>query len=147
MPQSGRRPQHQKPTWRRTFPMSALGHEPTSIAGPRRTLTGLVHQDADPKGLPSVKINYSVALWSQQRARSMSPDRPAQATCPKCRDALIYVTALPHPKAVNMRRTTFVCRPCNRTWVYSLSPEMADAYASIAPKPMPHDVEPVADSR
>ena len=46
-----------------------------------------------------------------------------------------------------MRRMTSVCRPCNRTWVCSLSPKMADAYASTAPKPMSHDVEPVADSR
>jgi len=42
---------------------------------------------------------------------------------------MIYVTAIPHPKAQGMRRTIFVCYPCNRTWNYTLSPEMAEAYA------------------
>jgi hypothetical protein len=42
---------------------------------------------------------------------------------------MIYVTALPHPRAPNMRRTTFVCRGCNRTWTYPLTVEMAERYA------------------
>jgi hypothetical protein len=46
---------------------------------------------------------------------------------------MIYVTAVPHPNAREMRRTTFVCYPCNRTWTYALSPEMAAAYASHDP--------------
>jgi transposase-like protein len=72
----------------------------------------------------------------------MYADQPAKPTCPNCRDELIYVTALPHPKAVNMRRTTFLCHPCNRTWTYSLSPEMADSYAASAPKLMhPESIE------
>jgi hypothetical protein len=70
----------------------------------------------------------------------------AKAICPKCRDELIYVTALPHPKAVNMRRTTFLCHHCNRTWAYTLSPEMADAYAAIAPKLTPDGAESVCAS-
>jgi hypothetical protein len=73
----------------------------------------------------------------------MDMAQPTKAICPKCRDELIYVTALPHPKAVAMRRTTFLCQPCNRTWAYSLSPEMADAYAAAAPKLMPGDIESV----
>jgi len=59
----------------------------------------------------------------------MTADHPLRATCPKCRNDMIYVTAIPHPKAQGMRRTIFVCYPCNRTWNYTLSPEMAEAYA------------------
>jgi hypothetical protein len=57
----------------------------------------------------------------------------------------VYVTALPHPRALTMRRTTFLCEPCNRTWTYSLSPEMAEAYAAFAPKLL-LDNEPAAVS-
>jgi len=46
---------------------------------------------------------------------------------------MIYVAALPHPSAPSMRKTTFVCRSCNRTWTYSLSPDMAERYAAFAP--------------
>jgi hypothetical protein len=42
---------------------------------------------------------------------------------------MVYVTAIPHQKAPEMRRTVFVCRPCNRTWNYMLSREMAATYA------------------
>jgi hypothetical protein len=53
------------------------------------------------------------------------------AACPKCRTEMIYVTSLPHPRAyTTMRRTTFVCYGCNQTRSYSLSIEMADAYAA-----------------
>jgi hypothetical protein len=51
------------------------------------------------------------------------------AFCPKCRNALLFVTALPHPKAPQMRKTTFVCYPCNRTWTYPLAAAVADLYA------------------
>ena len=34
-----------------------------------------------------------------------------------------------------MRRTTFVCYPCNRTWSYALAPAMAEAYAADNPLP------------
>jgi transposase-like protein len=54
------------------------------------------------------------------------------ALCPNCRHELIYVTAMPHLKAPQMRKTTFVCRPCNRTWNYSLSAEIAERYAADA---------------
>jgi transposase-like protein len=67
----------------------------------------------------------------------MPMDEPTKAVCPRCGDVLAYVTALPHPKAANMLRTTFLCQPCNRTWTYSLSPAMADAYAMTAPKMIP----------
>jgi hypothetical protein len=46
---------------------------------------------------------------------------------------MIYVAALPYPNAPNMLKTTFVCRACNRTWNYSLAPEMAARYAAFAP--------------
>jgi hypothetical protein len=54
------------------------------------------------------------------------------ALCPKCRSALLYVTALPHPNAPEMRKTTFVCRSCNRTWTYPLTAELAELYAAEA---------------
>ncbi len=53
------------------------------------------------------------------------------AQCPKCREQLLYVTSVPHPKAPDMQRTTFVCSPCNRTWSYALSPAMAEGYAAV----------------
>jgi transposase-like protein len=59
----------------------------------------------------------------------MSTNEPLKAPCPKCRDEMIYITALPHPKAHYMKRATFVCRTCNRTWTYTLSTEMAEVYA------------------
>ena len=31
-----------------------------------------------------------------------------------------------------MRKTTFVCRPCNRTWNYPLLTEIAERYAADA---------------
>jgi DNA-directed RNA polymerase subunit M/transcription elongation factor TFIIS len=54
------------------------------------------------------------------------------AQCPKCRQQLIYVTSVPHPKAPEMHRTTFVCYSCNRTWSYALSPAMAEAYSAAS---------------
>jgi RNase P subunit RPR2 len=55
---------------------------------------------------------------------------PEQAFCPKCRHVLLYAAALPHPKSPQMRKTTFVCSPCNRTWTYPLATEVADLYAA-----------------
>ena len=69
----------------------------------------------------------------------MTADQPKRAPCPKCRADMTYVTAIPHPQAPEMRRTIFVCYPCNRTWNYTLSPEMAEAYA-------PKDVVTVASA-
>jgi hypothetical protein len=46
---------------------------------------------------------------------------------------MIYVTTVPHPIAPRMRRTTFLCCTCNQTKSYSLSPDMAAAYAAAAP--------------
>ncbi len=57
---------------------------------------------------------------------------PTVAPCPKCQATMIYVTAMPHPRAPEMRQTTFVCYPCNRTFSYALSPQMAAAYATEA---------------
>jgi C4-type Zn-finger protein len=53
------------------------------------------------------------------------------APCPKCRADMVYVTALPHPYAPEMRRTVFLCAPCNQTRNYSLSAAMAEAYATL----------------
>jgi|GEM_PF-5646453 len=53
------------------------------------------------------------------------------APCPKCRAGMVYVTALPHPQAPDMRRTIFLCSGCNRTRNYSLSAAMAEAYAKL----------------
>jgi hypothetical protein len=43
---------------------------------------------------------------------------------------MVYVTAVPHPTARHMRRTTFVCYRCHQTRSYMLSSFMADAYAA-----------------
>jgi hypothetical protein len=48
---------------------------------------------------------------------------------------MIYVTAIPHPTATQMQRTTFVCSPCNQTRAYMLSAAMADAYAAATAAP------------
>jgi hypothetical protein len=45
---------------------------------------------------------------------------------------MTFVTAVPHPRASEMRQATFVCYPCNRTWNYALSPEMVAAYSTEA---------------
>ena len=61
----------------------------------------------------------------------MAPDQSLKALCHKCGAEMIYVTSLPHPSAPGtMMRTTFVCRACNQTRNYSLSIEMAEAYAT-----------------
>jgi len=62
----------------------------------------------------------------------MVDQEAAKAQCPKCRNDMLYVTALPHPKAPQMLRTTFVCYTCNQTRAYMLSTEMAAAYANPA---------------
>jgi len=43
-----------------------------------------------------------------------------------------YVTAMPHPNAPQMRRTTFVCRGCNQTRSYMLAAAMAAVYAAAS---------------
>ena len=63
----------------------------------------------------------------------MAADQATQAICHKCRSAMIYVTAMPHPTARQMRRTTFVCYTCRQTRSYMLSLLMADAYAAASP--------------
>lgn len=66
-------------------------------------------------------------------------DRPTSAFCPKCQIEMRYVTAMPHPKAPEMQRTTFVCYTCNQTRTYVLSSAMAGVYAaaSNAAEPAP----------
>src|SRR6185437_6242975 len=62
---------------------------------------------------------------------AMASDQTTQAQCQKCRSAMVYVTAMPHPTARTMRRTTFVCYTCRATRTYMLSSLMADAYAAV----------------
>lgn len=63
----------------------------------------------------------------------MTAEQPLEkAVCPRCRRRMVYVTAVPHPRAPQMQQTTFVCYPCNRTWSYALSLEMAATYAAEA---------------
>jgi transposase-like protein len=57
------------------------------------------------------------------------------APCPRCRAAMVFVTALPHPHSPEMRRTVFLCTPCNQTRNYSLSAAMAEAYAVLFAPP------------
>jgi hypothetical protein len=61
-----------------------------------------------------------------------TPSLLERAHCAKCRGELLYVAALPHPKAPQMRKTTFVCYPCNRTWTYPLAAEVAGRYEAEA---------------
>ncbi len=74
-------------------------------------------------------------------AHTLSPqiapdgDKDMSAPCPKCRVGMIFVTALQHPHAPAMRRTVFLCMPCNQTRNYSLSAAMAEAYAALLPPP------------
>jgi len=45
---------------------------------------------------------------------------------------MLYVTAMSHPTARHMKRTTFVCYSCRQTRNYMLSAPMADAYAAAS---------------
>jgi hypothetical protein len=74
---------------------------------------------------------------AQQAAKATANDAAEDLTapCPKCRAAMVYVTALPHPYAPEMRRTVFLCSACNQTRNYSLSAAMAEAYAALFPPP------------
>jgi hypothetical protein len=81
------------------------------------------------------------SLPSADLAQTLSPQlapegaKDMSAPCPKCRAVMVYVTALPHPVAPDMRRTVFLCSPCNRTRNYSLSAAMAEAYAALSTPP------------
>jgi len=48
---------------------------------------------------------------------------------------MIYVTAIPHPTAIQMKRTVFLCQPCNQTRAYMLSAAIADAYVAATAAP------------
>jgi C4-type Zn-finger protein len=61
----------------------------------------------------------------------MTTDYAMTASCPKCHHEMTYVTSVPHPKAPQMQRTTFVCYRCNQTRSYILSAAMAHAYAAL----------------
>ncbi len=77
---------------------------------------------------------------AQQATHATGDDaaKDLTAPCPKCRAAMVYVTALQHPYAPEMRRTVFLCTPCNQTRNYSLSAAMAEAYAALfAPRSEP----------
>jgi hypothetical protein len=68
----------------------------------------------------------------------VAPDgaKDMSAPCPRCRYAMIFVAALPHPHAPDMRRTVFLCAPCNQTRNYSLSAAMAESYAALFSPPV-----------
>ncbi len=52
-------------------------------------------------------------------------DLPAeQAPCPKCRNNMVYVTALPYR---GMRRITFACYGCRQTRSYMLPEPVTEA--------------------
>lgn len=57
-------------------------------------------------------------------------DQRPKTPCPKCGYDMIYVTAMRHPAAHNMQRTTFVCFTCNQTRTYMLPVAMAGDYVS-----------------
>lgn len=61
----------------------------------------------------------------------MTTARP-EAPCPRCRNEMAFVTAMPHKTAAQMFRTIFLCKACNQTNTYTLSAAMADAYANTA---------------
>jgi RNase P subunit RPR2 len=73
----------------------------------------------------------------------MAPDQITQAVCHKCQSAMSFVTAMPHPTARQMRRTTFVCYTCGQTRNYMLSALMADAYAAASRR----DVKVIPEKR
>ena len=66
------------------------------------------------KSLQISRVNFELPLGGNI-CGGMSEDQEMKALCPKCGEALTYVTSVPHPKSPAMRRTTFVCYPCNRT--------------------------------
>ena len=74
---------------------------------------------------------------AQKLSPHLAPDsaKDMSAPCPKCRTGMMFVAALPHPHAPAMRRTVFLCTPCNQTRNYSLSEAMAEAYAALFPPP------------
>ena len=65
----------------------------------------------------------------------MTADQSLNAPCPKCRNDMVYVTALPHKSSPQMRRTMFLCATCNQTKSYMLSAAMAEAFAGAAAPP------------
>lgn len=84
---------------------------------------------------------------AQKLSPQIAPDgaKDMAAPCPKCRAAMVYVTALPHPYAPEMRRTVFLCAPCNQTRNYSLSAAMAEAYAVLF-GPRSEEAAPMRDA-
>ena len=52
-------------------------------------------------------------MQTQQIATALAP-------CPKCHSGMTRVVDIPHPLAPNMLKSTFLCRPCNRTRTYVL---------------------------
>lgn len=78
-----------------------------------------------------------IEALAQKLSPQIAPDgaKDMSAPCPRCRAGMAFVTALPHPHAPNMRRTVFLCAPCNRTRNYSLSAAMAETYAAMFPPP------------
>jgi len=74
---------------------------------------------------------------AQKPSTQIAPDgaKDMSAPCPTCRAGMMFVAALPHPHAPAMRRTVFLCAPCNQTRNYMLSAAMAETYAALFPPP------------
>jgi hypothetical protein len=54
------------------------------------------------------------ATYSQAIDAALTP-------CPKCQLPMIHVADRPHPITRGMQRSTYLCRPCNRTRTYILT--------------------------
>jgi hypothetical protein len=90
------------------------------------------YQGAERAGaLTQLIVKFLTVQWCRKSGVAVMAQE-LSAPCPKCHGEMIYVTALPHPKAPQMQKTTFVCYNCNQTRTYSLSLEMAEAYAIVA---------------
>jgi transposase-like protein len=57
---------------------------------------------------------------------------PPKPCCPKCGARMPYVASTPHPQSPQMKRTTFICFTCNRTWSYVLLEDLAKQYEAGA---------------
>jgi hypothetical protein len=64
-----------------------------------------------------------------------SDEADAAAICPQCRASMMHIATTPHPVVRNMRRSIYLCSPCNCTRTYML-PAVADSTAEpVQPQP------------
>jgi hypothetical protein len=62
-----------------------------------------------------------VEFFESQHAAPSQPIDTTLTPCPKCQSPMIHVADTPHPLAPAMQRSTYLCRPCNRTRNYILA--------------------------